>query len=113
MRSAFILFVCISIASVAFAQEPTFSVQGRIIDNADGSGLPGATVLFINVKDSALSRVGATNENGAFKVDKLEKAFYRLNVSSMGYKPSSRIIRLTGTLDLGAIGIEARHEGPG
>jgi hypothetical protein len=107
MRYFFIFFVCICIVHVAYAQEPTFSVQGRLVDNADGSGLPGATVLFINVKDSALSRVGATNELGAFKVDNLEKAFYRLNLSSMGYKPSTRIIRLTGALDLGAIGIEA------
>jgi hypothetical protein len=107
MRYFFIFFVCICIVHVAYAQEPTFSVQGKIVDNADGSGLPGATVLFINVKDSALSRVGATNELGAFKVDNLEKAFYRLNVSSMGYKPSTRIIRLTGALDLGAVGIEA------
>lgn len=106
MKIASFLVLCLFSIQIANAQEYTFSVQGRVVDGADGSGIPGVTVLFVNVKDSARSRVGATSEDGAFNINKLEKAFYRLNVTSMGYKPYTRILRLTGAIDLGNIGIE-------
>ena len=106
MKSILTICLVLSLVSLSFAQESTFVVQGRVVDNADNSGIPGATVLFINVKDSTQSKGGASDENGAFKVDKLEKAFYRISIISLGYKPYSRIVRITASANLGDIGIE-------
>jgi len=107
-----ILPVCFALFFIqtTHAQESIFIVKGRIVDADDGSGIPGATVLFINVKDSAQSRGGATDENGVFKIEKLGQAFYKMNVESLGYKPLIRIMRLTTSIDLGNIGIESDTE---
>ncbi len=107
MKFSIYLVFCTFLVQVAQAQESTFTLKGQIIDATDGSGLPGATVLFINVKDSTRSKGGATDENGNFTVSKLEKAFYRMNVISMGYKPITRIMRVTASADLGKISLES------
>ena len=90
----------------AFAQE-TLTVLGKVVDKADGKEIPGVTVLLVNVKDSTRSRYGVTDEKGSFRIDRLEKAFYRLNITSLGYKPYSRLLRIsTDNLNFGAIAIK-------
>ena len=88
------------------AQENSFSVSGRIVDSEDGAGLPGATVLFVNIKDSIHSKYGATDADGIFHIEGLEKAFYKLKVSSLGYKAYSRILRVTASANIGSLRIE-------
>lgn len=100
-----IFFVALSIQA-SQAQDTSFSITGRIVDSGDGAGIPGATVFFVNVKDSARTKFGATDGNGAFKIDDLEKAFYRLRVTSMGYKPHTRILRVTLSASVGNIALE-------
>jgi hypothetical protein len=99
-------FPIIFCAQMVFAQNPSIKLEGMIVDEAARTGVPGATVLFINIKDSTRSRFAATSENGQFKVAKLEKAFYRLNITSMGFKPYSRILRVTKNANLGIITLE-------
>ena len=81
------------------AQERSVLVSGYLVDASDGEAIIGANVLFINVKDSTRSRFTTTNENGNFKLDQLERAFYKIQMSSMGYKTYQRIIRV-GEIDL-------------
>jgi hypothetical protein len=100
-----ILFILTSV-NLVFAQDLTFEIDGRIVSSEDGTGIPGATVLFINVKDSARSRFSATDESGHFKVNQLEQAFYRLSITSMGFKPYTRILRITTSANLGNISLE-------
>ncbi len=106
MKSIFSILLILSLVRPVFAQETSFEITGRVVDVDDGTSIPGASVLFINVKDSTRSRFAASDDNGAFKVTKLEKAFYRLNVTSMGMKPYTRILRVTMDANLGNIGLE-------
>lgn len=107
MRKVALVFLAILFSQFAFAQDDHLTVKGVVVDNVDGSGIPGVTVLFVNIKDSIRSHYGVSDEKGAFIVDKLEKAFYRLNVNSLGYKPYSKIIRIsTNNFNLGTIRIE-------
>ncbi len=103
-----VLSIVLSSAGFALAQVAvTIAVKGVVADAADGSVIPGAVVRMINVKDSALSRYSVSNEQGAFTIDKIEKAFYKISVTSLGYKPYSTIIRTAVVdMDLGSILIE-------
>ncbi|MDF9799302.1 hypothetical protein OKW21_004565 [Catalinimonas alkaloidigena] len=103
ISGVFLLFLI----STAVAQDMPWRLTGRIIDASDTSGVIGATVMMINVKDSTRSRFVATESDGNFTINNLEKAFYRLQISSVGYKPYRRIFRLTqAETDLGVIQLE-------
>ena len=107
MRKILFLLFALFSAQLVTAQENLLTVQGTVIDHADGSAIPGVTVLLVNVKDSTLSRFGVTDEKGAFKIDKVEKAFYRININSMGYKPYTRILRIaTDNFNFGSIALQ-------
>jgi hypothetical protein len=95
MRKTLVLFLAFFYAQFVVAQDNLLTVQGNIIDHGDGSAIPGVTVLLVNVKDSTLSRFGVSDEKGAFKIDRVEKAFYRISINSLGYKPYTRILRIT------------------
>ena len=93
--------------ATAVAQEAPWSLSGQVIDASDTSGVAGATVMMINVKDSTRSRFVATETDGKFTISNLEQAFYRLQISSVGYEPYRRIFRLTlAETDLGVIRLE-------
>jgi hypothetical protein len=97
--------------SFCFGQTSSADISGRVIDSSDGAGLPGATVLMINIKDSLKSKFDVTDVDGYFKIKKAEQAFYRLNISSLGYKPSTKILRVTGVMfDLGTLALERNIE---
>ena len=95
------------LVSTAVAQDVSWSLSGQVIDASDTSGVAGATVMMINIKDSTRSRFVATENNGTFTINNLEQAFYRLQISSVGYQPYRRIFRLTlAETDLGVIRLE-------
>ncbi|MEP1034784.1 TonB-dependent receptor [Ekhidna sp.] len=79
----------------AFAQEQNLSVSGAVVDATDKSPLIGATVLLVNVKDSTRSRFAVADGDGRFTITDLERAFYRLRISNIGYKLSTKILRVT------------------
>ncbi|WKN42739.1 TonB-dependent receptor [Tunicatimonas pelagia] len=105
-RSLIALMLLILIVFSAHAQEEAWSVRGNVIDASDTTALVGATVLMINIKDSTRTRFAVTENDGSFVVSDLEQAFYRLQISSVGYKTYRRVMRLTvpeatlGTLSL-------------
>jgi hypothetical protein len=106
MRRLLFLFLAVALCQFANAQD-LLMAQGTIIDSEDKLAIPGVTVLLVNVKDSTLSRFGVTDEKGVFKIDKLEKAFYRLNVIALGYKPYTRLVRIAiDNYNFGNISIE-------
>ncbi|MDA1122470.1 MAG: outer membrane beta-barrel protein [Bacteroidetes bacterium] len=103
----FLLVGALLIAQLAIAQEAPVKVSGVLVDGVDGSGLVGATVILVNIKDSLSSRYSVTDVEGAFLIEKVEKAFYRMQVSSVGYKPYTRVLRI-GVVDqyLGRISVQ-------
>lgn len=90
--------------TVVSAQEDTLSVFGVAVDSYDKTPLIGATVLMVNVKDSLRSKYAIADEEGKFNLGRLEKAFYRLKVTFVGYEPYTRIMRVSlPETDLGVI----------
>ena len=77
------------------AQENGFQSKGTLTDATNGEAIAGATVLFVNVKDSTRSRFSTSNQQGEFIVKRLEQAFYKVHITSIGYKPYVRVIRVT------------------
>jgi len=106
MRKLLFLLFSFCFAAPLIAQDQV-TVKGVVVDDADGTTIPGAAVLMINVKDSTRSRYGVTNEQGVFIINNMEKAFYRLSVSSLGYQTYSKLFRTAvGNVDLGTITLQ-------
>lgn len=106
-RKYLLLVGAFFIAHFVGAQEVTVKVSGVLVNGANGSGVVGATVILVNIKDSLRSRYSVTNVEGDFLIEKVEKAFYKIQISSVGYTPYSRVLRI-GTVDqnLGRISIQ-------
>ncbi|MEM8968957.1 MAG: outer membrane beta-barrel protein [Bacteroidota bacterium] len=102
---AFVLLMLLTFS--ANAQDEVWSASGQVIDASDKTGVVGATVMMINIKDSTRTQYAVTGNDGSFTVDNLEKAFYRLQVSSVGYKTHQRMLRITlPEVDLGTLSLE-------
>ncbi|MEQ8548673.1 MAG: carboxypeptidase-like regulatory domain-containing protein [Cyclobacteriaceae bacterium] len=78
-------------------------VKGQILDQSNQEAIPGASVLMINVKDSLKSGFGITDGEGYFKISKLEQAFYKLVIRSVGFEPASSIVRIKEDADFGVL----------
>ncbi|MEM9338457.1 MAG: outer membrane beta-barrel protein [Bacteroidota bacterium] len=82
------------------------NVTGKVMETDTGEPLIGTTILFVNVKDSTASKFTTSGLDGSFIVKDLTRAFYKISIRSVGYKPYSRLVRLTQTVSLGVIGLE-------
>lgn len=107
-----LLFVVILLSIKAInlnaqSQAQTISVSGLLKDNSDGLPLVGASVLMVNVKDSARSKYAVADAEGRFQMNELEQAFYKLKITYVGYKTFTKIIRISlPDTDLGLIKLE-------
>ncbi|WP_420318543.1 outer membrane beta-barrel protein [Ekhidna sp.] len=92
---------------IAFTQEQELSVSGALVDASDKTPLIGATVLMVNVKDSTRSKFAIADGDGRFSVSNLERAFYRLRISNVGYISYTKLLRVTiPDQSLGTISLE-------
>lgn len=97
-------FLIFGIIQVIDAQNDTLSLKGVIVSQADNSPIIGSTIMLINIKDSTKSKYQSAGINGGFKFVGLGQAFYRLKITSIGFKPFQKIIRLQlPSNDLGRI----------
>jgi len=88
----------------AQAGKDSLSLKGKIVSGKDQSPIPGATIRLINIKDSTRSKYLSANVDGSFLIENLERAFYRLKVSSIGFKSFEKLFRLQmPDSDLGTI----------
>lgn len=89
------------------AQAEEFTLKGKVINATQKEVLIGATVAMINIKDSTRSKYVSTDVNGEFEFLNLEQAFYKLRISSVGYKTYTKVFRLNiANADLGIISVE-------
>lgn len=103
------LFILLTVMSMTtLAQD--INVSGRLVDSDTGEGIIGATVLFVNVKDSAASQFTTSGPQGNFMVKDLGRAFYKVKIQSIGFKPYQQIVRLTQTVSLGVISLKPEIE---
>lgn len=98
------MIVSLFITHITFSQSLT--ITGKVVDAGSGEPLVGATVLFVNIRDSAASRFGNTGVDGIFLVKELSRAFYKVRIRSVGYKPYQQIVRVSQTVSLGAISLQ-------
>ncbi|MEM0941830.1 MAG: TonB-dependent receptor [Bacteroidota bacterium] len=102
--------ICIGfivMVSESFAQDNKYKIAGTLLDHSDKSAMVGAAVLMVNVKDSARSKYTITDGDGRFMINDLERAFYKLKISSVGYKPYTRILRVSEPdMNLGTLTLE-------
>lgn len=80
---------------IAFGQEEAYRMSGSLIDDSDKSPLIGATVIMVNIKDSTRSQFAVADGDGRFVIEGLERAFYKLKVSSVGFVSYTKLLRVT------------------
>ena len=68
--------------TVIFAQD--FSIRGRLTD-ASGDGLPSATVLLLNARDSVMINFALSNTDGQFEIRNIRRGDYLLRLSYVGF----------------------------
>ncbi|MEL7001197.1 MAG: outer membrane beta-barrel protein [Bacteroidota bacterium] len=82
-------------------------VKGKVSATSDRGAVVGATVVLINIRDSTKRHFTATDNDGNFTIEKLEKAFYKLRITSVGFKSYQQFVRVNKELvELGDLAIE-------
>jgi hypothetical protein len=77
--------------SPAFAQGPTASISGTVVDSAGGA-IPGATIVVTNNAGASFETV--SNSEGHFTVPALGAGKYTVNVSLPGFKTAAIAVEL-------------------
>lgn len=96
-----------AISLTIIAQDSSWTISGSVINQKDQNPIAGATISMLNIKDSTRNRYTSADANGYFSLSQLEKAFYKLKITSIGFKPYTKIIRLTiSGAELPAISLE-------
>ena len=86
----------------------SINIEGQIADSS-GIGLPAASVVLLEAKDSLFVLFGLTDDAGQFNLKRVESGEYILQVSYLGYKnhwQSLKIASGQGKTDLGKIVLE-------
>src|SRR5690606_21083614 len=84
-------FLSISFLFLAIAAAAQQSPQGRVVDSAANTGLEGANVKLLTVKDSVLDQ-RSTSADGKFQMKQVPPGPYRLQVNYLGYR--STVVRI-------------------
>lgn len=84
----FLLAICIFSTNHAFAQPNTGTIKGTVTTN-DGKPAGDVSVVLKDTKKGA-----ATNEKGAFEINKLKQGQYTLQISLTGYQTLERVVEV-------------------
>ncbi len=94
----------------ATAQSSKQSIIGQVVDST-GTAIPGATVVAMLAADSSLTSFGVTKSDGAFRLRRVPTGDYILQVTFVGYAPSTQNISVESeTLDVGKLVIRESTE---
>ncbi|WP_276374607.1 outer membrane beta-barrel protein [Chryseolinea sp. H1M3-3] len=103
MRKIYLLPLCL-LANLAFGQKLT--IHGVVADSA-GTLLPAATVMLLKQADSSLVNFTTSDEQGIFKLTRVDRIPYYLKVTFVGYKTYTKEIDLRdnsdASIDLGIL----------
>ncbi|KUG06980.1 SusC/RagA family TonB-linked outer membrane protein [Solirubrum puertoriconensis] len=92
---AICLLLCLGTTSQVYAQQQTYTLQGRVTDER-GQGLPGTTVLVGGTTQGA-----STDADGNYSFSaQLAPGSYSLTFSSIGYTAQSRSLTLGSTTSI-------------
>jgi hypothetical protein len=104
MRGLLMLVLC-GVVMPGWAQK--FIVTGQVLDTLK-QGVPSATVMLLQAKDSSLVNFAATDTRGVFEMRNVNKGSYQVKVTFVGMTPIVRSIT-TGTestIDVGRLMLE-------
>ena len=110
-RITLLLLFTISLGLSAFTQ--TVNIKGKVIDGANQSTMPGATVMLLHPKDSTFYKFGITNATGDFSIKGAEAGSYIFQISFIGYASYYKDVTITTEnkeIDMGTIPIETKKE---
>lgn len=104
MKHLLLFGVFLFSAHLTFSQSIKFS--GKLLDKDSKQPVVGANILLINIKDSTASRYAVSDTGGEFIIPDAPRAFYRLKIQTINYKPHTQIFRLTQDVSIGIITLE-------
>lgn len=88
-----------------------FTIKGTVVDSA-GAALPGATVMLLAPKDSALVNYNRSDEEGKLEFKNVKRATYILKISYVGYIPEDMAIepKENDVVDVGNIKLKVLNQ---
>lgn len=92
--------------AAAAQQQPAGSIQGTLLDQANGQPIPFANVVVLRAQDSTFVTGAASGENGSFSLSTLGLGTYIMKASVIGYQGLRRSVALTAatpTVKLGTL----------
>src|SRR5574337_786593 len=92
MRLTLAIIFAFAVSSL-FAQSPTQTVRGKVVDNQTKSGLPGVIVLLVDT--GKVSQNTATDVDGNFRLEQVPVGRHMLTFKMTGYKESTIPIIVT------------------
>ena len=95
MKKVFI-FILMSWLSFSLEAQTLYSLSGKVQDQGNES-LPGANILFTNLKNSSTGT--STNSQGGFSIS-LPKGIYRMEISYIGYSKYTTHVEVKGNVNL-------------
>jgi outer membrane receptor protein involved in Fe transport len=96
MKSIFTLFIALGSAAISHAQSIVATVKGTV--TANKVAVESATVSLLKAKDSSTVKLGVTDKNGAFSIEKSAEGKFFVRISAVGYAPySSEVFSLSRT----------------
>jgi hypothetical protein len=90
-----IIFSLVLVLSSYAAWAQTFSLTGTLKDSVDNSPLIGANIILTSVRETDKKFYAVADINGNFQVTGLEKTFYKMEVSFVGYGTLKKFVRIT------------------
>lgn len=99
-----ILLVIALVVNGLFIQAQSYSVKGRLTDES-GSGLPSATILLLNARDSVMVNYALSNTQGIFEMKNIPAGNHLLRFSYMGFTTLTMAVQKPegNVLDLGQV----------
>src|SRR5579883_1587893 len=85
-RALLVLLLCAVCAAGTFAQAPTASIVGTVLD-PQGLPVEGANVALTNVGTNYTYET-TTSSTGAFRFERLDAAVYRVTVTTANFRAS-------------------------
>ena len=77
-----------------------------IVADSTGAGLPAASVLLMEQRDSVIAQFGTSLDNGVFTLKKVPKGEYLLQIDHIGYESHYQALTIAGdkpSIELGTI----------
>lgn len=89
----------------------TYQIKGRLTDES-GTGLPSATILLLNARDSVMANYALSNTQGYFEISNVQPRDYLIRFSYMGFATLTLPLASSegAVLDLGAITLPAESQ---